>query len=41
MYHSVLPRMGEATQIGIVLRDASTGAVGGITAPSDAIPAQL
>jgi VWFA-related protein len=37
-YHRVLPRTGAASEIRVVVRDASTGAVGSITAPLNAIP---
>jgi hypothetical protein len=40
MYHRVLPRTGKASDIRVVVRDASTGAVGSITAALNAIPAQ-
>jgi VWFA-related protein len=40
MYHRVLPPAGKATEIRVVVRDASTGAVGSITAPLSAIPSQ-
>ena len=40
MYHRVLPRTGAASEIRVVVRDASTGAVGSITASLNAIPAQ-
>jgi hypothetical protein len=36
----VLPRTGKASDIRVVVRDASTGAVGSITAALNAIPAQ-
>jgi VWFA-related protein len=38
MYHRLLPRTGEAAEIRIIVRDASTGALGSITAASEAIP---
>jgi VWFA-related protein len=40
MYHRVLPGPGNATEIRVVVRDASTGAVGSVTAPLNAIPSQ-
>ena len=40
MYHRVLPLTGKASEIRVVVRDASTGAVGSITASLDAIPSQ-
>ena len=38
MYHRVIPPNGNASEIRVVVRDASTGAVGSITAPVSAIP---
>jgi VWFA-related protein len=38
IYHRVLPKTG-ATQMRVVVRDTSTGAVGSVTAPFNAIPA--
>jgi len=38
MYHRVLPTTGKASEIRVVVRDASTGAVGSITAQVDSIP---
>jgi hypothetical protein len=38
MYHRVLPKTDGASEIRVVVRDASTGAVGSVTAP--AIPNQ-
>jgi len=40
MYHRVLPRTGGASEMRVVVRDASTGAVGSVTAAFDAIPAR-
>jgi VWFA-related protein len=40
MYHRVLPGTGKASEIRVVVRDASTGAVGSITASLSAIPSQ-
>jgi VWFA-related protein len=40
IYHRVLPRTDKASEIRVVVRDASTGAVGSITAPLNAIPPQ-
>jgi VWFA-related protein len=40
IYHRVLPRSGTASEVRMVVRDASTGAVGSITAQLSAIPAQ-
>ena len=40
MYHRVLPPTGKASEIRVVVRDASTGAVGSITAALSAIPSQ-
>ncbi len=40
MYHRVLPKTGAASEIRVVVRDASTGALGSITAPFNAIPNQ-
>ncbi len=40
MYHRVVPRTGGASDVRVVVRDASTGAVGSVTAPFDAIPSQ-
>jgi VWFA-related protein len=40
IYHRVLPGPGSASEIRVVVRDASTGAVGSVTAPLNAIPAQ-
>jgi VWFA-related protein len=40
LYHRVLPHTGKASEIRVVVRDASTGAVGSVTAPLSAIPAQ-
>ncbi|MGC9947110.1 MAG: VWA domain-containing protein [Bryobacteraceae bacterium] len=37
-YHRVLPGTGNASEIRVVVRDASTGALGSITAPLTAIP---
>lgn len=39
-YHRVLPRTDKASELRVVVRDASTGAVGSITAPFSAIPSQ-
>jgi hypothetical protein len=38
MYHRVLPPAGKASEMRVVVRDASTGAVGSITAALSAIP---
>jgi hypothetical protein len=38
MYHRVLPQTAKASEIRVIVRDASTGAVGSITAPFDAVP---
>lgn len=40
IYHRVLPPAGKASDIRVVVRDASTGAVGSITAPLRGIPSQ-
>jgi len=40
VYHKMLPKTGPASEIRVVVRDASTGAVGSVTAPFNAIPAQ-
>src|SRR5580658_398120 len=40
MYHRVLPPAGNPSEVRVVVRDASTGAVGSITAPLTAIPSQ-
>jgi len=40
MYHRVLPPAGKASEMRVVVRDASTGAVGSITAALSAIPPQ-
>jgi len=40
LYHRVLPLTGKASEVRVVVRDASTGAVGSITAPLHAIPSQ-
>jgi len=37
IYRRVLPRTGKASEIRVVVRDASTGAVGSVTAPFNAI----
>ena len=39
-YHRVLPRTDKASELRVVVRDASTGAVGSVTAPFNAIPSQ-
>ncbi len=38
MYHRVLPLNSQSTEVRVVARDASTGAVGSVTAPFHAIP---
>ena len=40
MYHRLLPKTGQASEVRVVVRDASTGAVGSVTAPFNAIPSQ-
>jgi hypothetical protein len=40
MYHRLLPGTGQASEIRVVVRDTSTGAVGSITASLNAIPSQ-
>jgi VWFA-related protein len=40
MYHRVLPLSGQAGEVRVVVRDASTGAVGSVTAAFTAIPSQ-
>ncbi|HXM41324.1 MAG TPA: VWA domain-containing protein [Bryobacteraceae bacterium] len=40
VYHRVLPATGQASEIRVVVRDTSTGAVGSITAPLNTIPSQ-
>jgi len=40
MYHRVLPLSGGTGEVRVVVRDASTGAVGSVTAPINAIPSK-
>jgi VWFA-related protein len=40
IYRRVLPRTGMASEVRVIVRDASTGAVGSVTAPFSAIPSQ-
>jgi VWFA-related protein len=40
MYHRVLPKTGQSSEVRVVVRDASTGAVGSVTAPFNAIPSR-
>ena len=37
IYRRVFPRTGKASEIRVIVRDASTGAVGSVTAPFNAI----
>jgi VWFA-related protein len=40
IYHKVIPRSAGASELRVVARDASTGAVGSVSVPSSEIPAQ-
>ncbi len=40
IYHKVIPRSAGASELRVVARDASTGAVGSVSVPSSEIPTQ-
>ncbi len=40
VYHKVIPRNAQASELRVVARDASTGAVGSVSVPASEIPAQ-
>jgi hypothetical protein len=40
MYHRVIPRTAQASELRVVVRDAATGALGSVTAPFNEIFSQ-